>query len=146
MLKKLGRRRYSAARALVQALARLGIDLQNKVRPHKFGRHSPELRERLFEKVSVQLADNKGAVGTTASTNINGTVLGCGIGGPRDLRTSLRQLKERFASPIGPKSMKDQRHNRHVDLPSRIPMSTFHDMAPVVGRNIKQALRGTLSR
>ena len=147
MLTRLRGKRNSMTRSILQAITKLGIDLQNNVHRNTFRRHSPRFRNRsLRNDIRIQLAESKGTVGVTVFTKgDSAAAVGTGIPGPKNHRTSLRQLKEAFAHPIGPKATND-RTLSHVVLPGdRMRIATRHDMAPDIGRNVKQAL-GTLSR
>ncbi len=134
---------------LARAVAKLGIDLQSRIRQDKLSGQVLKTHNGAL-KASIEMATERSATAVTAtvSTDLDyAAAQEYGFSGTVSVRSSLRRIKEAFGRPIAAKTISVGAHSRRMKLPERSFLrSALDDMTPDISAGVNDALREAIAR
>jgi phage gpG-like protein len=133
--------------ALIRAITKLAIDLQDNVRQNKLSGTMLSVRSgSLKSSIDVRLDQKSTAIAATIFSDSGyARVHEYGFSGTVSVRESLRRITEAFGRPISGTTVNVRAHSRKMELPERSFLrSALEDLAPSIRDEVEAALGDTI--
>lgn len=137
----------AAENGIARAIAKLGIELRNRVQQDKLSGQVLHPRSgALRDSITTRVEQRQAAFSTAVSSDARyAAAQEYGFQGRVDVRASLRRITTAFGHPIAPIAIGVGAHSGRMDLPPRSFLrSSLDEMAPYIGSEIEDAVREAL--